>query len=536
MNINPGYRVEQVLANGQELLFTDLDADYGYGQKDITFSLPSDKEITLEIIYNGSPQIATSSQQFMTSGNEITPHFIKLSGNALQPKFDVPANCPAEGEVTLPENLEVISLGTTAEVMRKNQDGTKTWRLFSGSGRLSFYGGDYVRLKVEDAGFPLYFYYSRAHQKQMEALSIQEVVKDTIAYCSKHYGALPYTEEEPLQLVMDSAHSIGGGANENISYMTESVFTKESMSDPLKGAGAAEVIAHEIVHQWWGLRRSVMDPEYQAWSAEALTTYTTYRMMKEKYGEEYAQKYYIDIWNDAVKNTNENFYLRNPEYQPMLPDKYLYNLQMSVLSKNLYSKAPLQVLQAERLIGGEAIMDMVLSRLFQNGGTEMPPYVTWQDFLDACHLSEEQLALDDDLVGSVQSNGGASSIVSTYTYDGEENNEDTTQEQTGAPVPFVYDGGEVTPPQKSDEGSGAPAPFIYDGGEVTPPQTSDGESGAPAPFVYDGGEVTSPQTSDGESGVPAPFVYDGGEVTPPETHDEDTGTPAPFVYDGSKEE
>lgn len=32
--------------------------------------------------------------------------------------------------------------------------------------------------------------------------------------------------------------------------------------------------------------------------------------------------------------------------------------------------------------------------LFQNGGTEMPPYVTWQDFLGVCNLTEEQLALD----------------------------------------------------------------------------------------------------------------------------------------------
>lgn len=153
----------------------------------------------------------------------------------------------------------------------------------------------------------------------MEALDIKKILTDTIAYCSKRYGTLPYTEQEPLQIVMDSAHSLGGGASGNISYMTEAVFTKESMSDPLRGANAAEVIAHEIVHQWWGMKRFVMDAEYQPWSAEALTSYTTYRIMKELHGEEYAQKYYIDIWNSTVQDINRNFYLRNQQYQELLP-------------------------------------------------------------------------------------------------------------------------------------------------------------------------------------------------------------------------
>ena len=52
------------------------------------------------------------------------------------------------------------------------------------------------------------------------------------------------------------------------------------------------------------------------------------------------------------------------------------------------------MLKAERLVGGEAQMDEILKGLFQQGGTEMPPYLTWQDFLDACGLTEEQLNLE----------------------------------------------------------------------------------------------------------------------------------------------
>ena len=76
----------------------------------------------------------------------------------------------------------------------------------------------------------------------------------------------------------------------------------------------------------------------------------------------------------------------------MLPDKYLLSLEQLVFDATIYNKMPLQILKAEQLIG-EAKMDEVLANLFENGGTEMPPYVTWQDFLDACNLTEEELML-----------------------------------------------------------------------------------------------------------------------------------------------
>ena len=47
-------------------------------------------------------------------------------------------------------------------------------------------------------------------------------------------------------------------------------------------------------------------------------------------------------------------------------------------------------------MGDEEKMDAILCQLFQNGRTEMPPFVTWQDFLEACHLTEDQLQLEGD--------------------------------------------------------------------------------------------------------------------------------------------
>ena len=63
---------------------------------------------------------------------------------------------------------------------------------------------------------------------------------------------------------------------------------------------------HELVHQWWGLG-NMFDSEDPAdpWSAEGLTVYTTYRIVKELYGADHAQEYYVDQWKREV----EDYYL-----------------------------------------------------------------------------------------------------------------------------------------------------------------------------------------------------------------------------------
>ena len=58
-----------------------------------------------------------------------------------------------------------------------------------------------------------------------------------------------------------------------------------------------------------------------------------------------------------------------------------------------YCEMPLKILKAEALLGGEAAMDEVLWGLFQRELDPMNPYLTYQEFLDACNLTEEDLDL-----------------------------------------------------------------------------------------------------------------------------------------------
>ncbi|MDE7243517.1 MAG: hypothetical protein K2O18_06015 [Oscillospiraceae bacterium] len=401
LEVDPGCIVEQVTANGKNIPFQDLKNDHYMLTKNISLALPVEEQCETVITYHTRPAVPANTGA-LSLYFEITPEYISIGGYHLTPSFQNAVeteNCVYSGQVTLPAEMELIASGKTPQRIRENGDGTATWHIQSSGTRTTIFAGNYVRAEIPEAGFPVYFCYSKNHQQEFEQMDILSMLNSTLAYCTRQYGPLPYTEDEPLHIVMTSAHMMGGGASRNLSYMGETFFTASNLNDPSKGGSAAEVIAHEIIHQWWGIQRFLYDMENTDWSSEALTCYTTYRLMKELHGEEYARKFYVDIWQTKYHDLQANYYLRNPEYLQMLPEKHQASLSALIFDSCTYAKAPLQILKAERLAGGEAEMDRILRELFQNGGTEMPPFITWQDFLDACGLTEDQLIIGGDDIG-----------------------------------------------------------------------------------------------------------------------------------------
>ena len=187
----------------------------------------------------------------------------------------------------------------------------------------------------------------------------------------------------------------GGYAADGASLLDEADFTIANLADGAKGAAAGEVFIHELVHQWWGLGNmfDTADPS-SPWSAEGLTVYTTYRIAKELYGEDYAVENYVDQWRAAVDDYYLNFYVRCPEYLDALPEAERLAISNALSGMRQYSEMPLKILKAQELVGGEEAMDEILKGLFTRELDPMYPYLTYQEFLDACGLTEEDLSLD----------------------------------------------------------------------------------------------------------------------------------------------
>ena len=360
--------------------------------------LPADGEVELVLEYGGFPRDWNLSSTHQGEP-EISREYICLENQNLAPYLlnVLPGDegYPTAVEITLPGSMLAIPFGSSdAEVIAEDADGTKTWRYTHNRSGGILYAGDYIREDIEAGGITVEFYYGRKHQAVMEAAGAADAVKAVVDYCTEHYGTLSFGTGATLKLIQSRVAG-GGYAGEGASLLNEEDFTTANLGDTSKGAVPGETFIHELVHQWWGLGNmfDVAD-ETSPWSSEGLTVYTTYRIVKELYGADYAREYYVDQWQRDVDDYFLNFYVRHPEYLAMLPEKERLSIAGSLSGVRHYSEMPLKILKAEQLVGGEAAMDQILHDLFNREIDPMYPYLTYQDFLDACSLTEEELNLD----------------------------------------------------------------------------------------------------------------------------------------------
>ena len=85
--------------------------------------------------------------------------------------------------------------------------------------------------------------------------------------------------------------------------------------------------------------------------------------------------------------------MRHPEYLEILPEEERLRISNSLSGVRQYSEMPLKLLKAEQLVGGEEAMDQILHELFNREVDPMYPYLTYDEFLRACGLTEEALNL-----------------------------------------------------------------------------------------------------------------------------------------------
>ena len=393
--VNPGYTISNVRVGGADVPFT-VSGYQEYNEARLEVTIPAEEQVELTMEYSGFPQ---ESLPTMQGGKELSDDYLCLENSALSPRVMnvLPGEngYPAAIEITLPASMTAVPFGSSeAEVVSKNDDSTRTWRYEDNGAGGILYAGDYVREDIEAGGMTIQFYYGRKHQAVMEAAGAVDAVKAVVDYCTEHYGKLSFGSGETLKLIQSRVAG-GGYATDGASLLDEADFTANNLGDAAKGGGAGEVMIHELVHQWWGLGNMFDTSDSTSpWSAEGLTVYTTYRIVKELYGEAYAQEHYVDQWQRAVDDYYLDFYVRCPEYLERLPESVRLNISNSLSGMRQYCEMPLKILKAEQLVGGEEAMDQILNSLFNRELDPMYPYLTYQEFLDACGLTEEDLSLD----------------------------------------------------------------------------------------------------------------------------------------------
>ena len=396
LGVTPGYTISNVRANGETVPFSVGDYQE-FNEALLEVTLPAEAQIELTMEYGGFPREDQNLSDSQGS-TEISGTYLQLENAALSPRLlnVLPDEnyYPTEMEITLPDTMTAIPFGSSrAEVVAEHEDGTRIWRWEDiGAGGI-LYAGDYIREDIQAGGMTIELYYGRKHQDIMTQANAANAVRDVVEYCAAHYGTLSFGSGETLKLIQ-SRIAGGGYAAGGASLLDESDFTAANLNRAEKGSGDSEVMIHELVHQWWGLGNMFDIPGPDSpWSAEGLTVYTTYRIVKELYGEEYARAHYIDRWQQEVDDYYLYFYVRHPEYLEMLPEAERLRISNSLSGMRQYSEMPLKLLKAEQLVGGEDAMDQILYDLFNREIDPMYPYLTYDEFLSACGLTEEDLNL-----------------------------------------------------------------------------------------------------------------------------------------------
>jgi len=396
MTLNSGYTLHSITADGKPIGFTDLANDT-FTLKNIVFDVPNGTA-ELKIEYGGYPMMWGAAKPSM-GGSGISRHDVELWNNSLIP--DLLCGTYVEVSIVLPDDFSLIQLsmfGTVKEVI-DNGDGTKTWTLTDYRDNINIFAADYVSRTVNADSMSAEFYYHRNFHRFLEENGIDEVLADVFNFCTARFGPLHYLRNNHLRLIQTTVFNFGGGATPGVSCMSETSFSIYSLTDPRKGAGGKEILAHEIIHQWWGLNRMIWgDADYPAWTAEGLTVYSTYRLYKEKYGEEYGRINYVDKWKQAVEKMNRNFYRRHPEYLDIMPENFAAGLRVGEIEVLKYSLMPLEIYRAAELVGGEKAMDKILAGLAQSNNYEI---LTFQEFLDACGLTKEALKPEGVYMGGL---------------------------------------------------------------------------------------------------------------------------------------
>lgn len=391
--INPGYQVAQIRIDGMAVPFEDLQNDFS-GQKEIRFTVPAARgEQTIEIAFGGTCKLWNLLKGSMEGSSGIYKRYISLGGRDLYPRLDVnlAEDVHSRGTITMPERFVLASTGASNSVVAAG-GGKRTWSVDVSSDSVTLEAAEYVCTIINAGGLEIEFFYHQRLANIMEEIGITELMADVVDYFTGLLGPLPYDNDTPFKIIQCTGLGGSGYAKENISVMSEMFFSSENLQDLDKGASSQEVLVHEIIHQWWGISMLCYDMEETWWTNEGITVYCTWLYVRDRYGEEYANKHYLAHWENQTANMLDNFYFRCPEWQAVLSDTYRSVLEAGYSTTQLYSMSPLVIYKAAQIVGDDKVKD-AMSRLYQNGGAYLPPFITFQDFLDETGLTKEDISI-----------------------------------------------------------------------------------------------------------------------------------------------
>ncbi|MGH9812393.1 MAG: M1 family aminopeptidase [Candidatus Acidiferrales bacterium] len=337
-------RIESVMAGEQPLEFVHnngtltvtLDRSYNAGEG-----------IELAIRYRARPrkglyftgpdkEYPKKPKQVWTQGESEYNHY-------WIPVYDFPnEKATSEMIVTVPADMIAISNGKLTEVREDKAAGTKTfhWReeVPHTSYLISLIVGKFDEHTDDAGGVPVENYVPPGTDAATVARSFEQTAA-MIRYYHDWTG-IPYPYEKYAQTTVEE-FLWGGMENVSATTLYTDTLHDEAAAPNFTSEG---LVAHELVHQWWGDLLTCRDWSH-IWLNESFATFFTNLWYEQRYGrDEYDYRRWEDM-RDSLKEDREEY--RRPIVMPVYVD------EMDLFDSHSYPKGGL-VLDMLRYVLGDA--------------------------------------------------------------------------------------------------------------------------------------------------------------------------------------
>lgn len=208
-----------------------------------------------------------------------------LITNAVDPNYSETALYDVK--ITRAKGIAMAISGVTIETTESEDGRWETEHIVTGPMRYSYIAASPVMGKrtAEADGVIVNTYFMPGGERA--AAYIEDIATSSVEIYNRVYGDYPYIELDVLELNLVSSA---------IEYPGLIVLSYRFWQN---GNTFAEVaIAHEVAHQWWfGIVGN--DQVGHGWIDEGVTTYSEAVYARERYGEDYAQRYFIQASEDS---------------------------------------------------------------------------------------------------------------------------------------------------------------------------------------------------------------------------------------------
>ncbi|MGH9787077.1 MAG: M1 family aminopeptidase [Candidatus Acidiferrales bacterium] len=259
------------------------------------------------------------------------------------PVYDFPnEKATSEMIVTVPAEMIAISNGKLVEMREDKAAGTKTfhWReeVPHVSYLISLIVGKFDKHTDDAGGVPVESYVPPGTDKATVARSFEQTAA-MIRYYNDWIG-IPYPYEKYAQTTVEE-FLWGGMENVSATTLYTDTLHDEAAAPNFTSEG---LVAHELVHQWWGDLLTCRDWSH-IWLNESFATFFTNLWYEHRYGrDEYDYRRWEDL-RDSLKEDREDY--RRPIVMPVYVD------EMDLFDSHSYPKGAL-VLDMLRYVLGDA--------------------------------------------------------------------------------------------------------------------------------------------------------------------------------------